>query len=262
MNRQFRLIVVIASTWLAVACSECSEGTNEQVEVANNIEKTKGEALDWEAIPLGASRKEFLDSVWKINGMAAGRQPASKLCHEQFRLSVPDVGHRLMIERPAGDHRLSNCTVRPTPNNEQQTIIEIRASFIDGHSARLTYRFSPGEFASLSGRMKQRFGPGGIVNMTDDILSMEKPEEYQYWKSDDEIWLLGRTTGETALLIHQDLKASFSLPKPTPPSERGKPISLEDIGIGKLDLDATQPNIELPDAGHFEDAGPTNSSKK
>ena len=92
--------------------------------------------------------------------------------------------------------------------------------------------------------------------------SMEKPEEYQYWKSDDEIWLLGRTTGETALLIHQDLKASFSLPKPTPPSERGKPISLEDIGIGKLDLDATQPNIDLPDTDHFEDGGPTNSSKK
>ena len=99
--------------------------------------------------------------------------------------------------------------------------------------------------------------------LTEQIIIDEKRVDYQIWQETGEMWLLSRGETGTALLVHQDMKASETLPAPRRAAKRGEPVSLDDLGIGKLDLNAPLPELNLPDAGPKKDepTGPNATEK-
>ena len=158
-------------------------------------------------------------------------------------------GKKIVVDRSAGGHSLLNCQAQVKKKEGKGGIIGVRGELLDNRLARLTFHFVPKVYPMIVNEFETRFGKANVLTFKENTILGQETLDTLVWRQDEEIWLLRRGRGQTTLLIHQDLKASRVLPEPSPPAKRGKPVSLEDIGIGKLDLTAPLPKIELPDAG-------------
>ncbi|MCP4599669.1 MAG: hypothetical protein GY847_03865 [Proteobacteria bacterium] len=233
------LLAVLFKSMILTGCSDCGQSA---------VGTKTGSPLEWESIPLGIDENGFRDHVAKLFSLDEAVVDERIPCRDQDHLSVPDVDEKIVVERSAGNHTLTNCVLNSKVNEASSPLIGVRAEFIDHHLTGLSYRFAPKEHDRLNSLLKERFGPG-LYTTFQERTTLEKTSlKYQLWRFDDTLWIFSEGSEGTALLTHHDLAASRVLPKPLPPSKRGKPISLDDIGIGKLDLDAPDPEIELPDA--------------
>jgi hypothetical protein len=223
------------------ACGDCDGGPG-------TIEKKQGEALAWEDIGLGIEKSTFFKLARKL-GQVEGVVDENRACRSQFVMIVPDISEEIMQERSAGEHALLSCLVRGSASAESSAVLEIRGEFIDGHLSRLSFRLKPTEHTALKQNLTSRFGKGAEIVLEEDLMMERNKRPFALWKEKDEVWLLSRGEQDTTLLVHQDLKSSQALPPVAKASTRGKPVSLEDLGIGKLDLNAPMPDIEIPDSG-------------
>ncbi len=234
------VIIAMLATSLLIGCMDCEQKV---------IGKKEGQALTWESIPLGIDEAKFKQSAVALAGMSPKADLVRVTCGDQAHFDVPDVGDRVIIERSAGTHVLTNCILKPASHEKSTNLIELRGEFIDHRLARLTYRFSAATYDQISAQLGTRFGPGLKATFKEQSIVEEAAEEYHIWRFTDLLWTFSRGEAGTARLVQQDLAASRTLPEPPPPAKRGKPVSLDDLGIGKLDLDAPQPEIDIPDAG-------------
>ncbi len=234
------MCVVLPGAMFLLACSDCGQSA---------IGEKKGNPLVWETISLGVDEAQFRKKALGLMGSVAGDENEKIPCRDQFHLSVPDIDEKKIVERSAGAHELANCIVKASSEGQSSPLIELRAEFVDHRLARLTYRFAPGEYDRLVGELKARFGDGLAATFQENSLIEEMSTDYRVWRFDEVVWSLAKGEVETSVLVQHDLNATKVLPEPPPPAKRGKPVSLEDLGIGKLDLKAPDPKIELPDVG-------------
>jgi hypothetical protein len=220
-NRSLAIAVFLAPLTFA-GCSYCEQKT---------IGVKKGDALAWESIPMGVDEAEF-----------------RRTCRDQAHLNFPDMREKLIVERAAGGHSIVNC-VLTTTEERSSTLIEVRGEFVDHHLARLSYLFAAGERARLTDELESRFDKG-LTATFEELTPFEKvSREYRVWRFDNAVWTFYQMEEGTVALVQYDLKTIGQLPESAPASKRGKPVSLEDLGIGKLDLNAPDPKIDLPDSG-------------
>ncbi len=225
------------------ACSDCGGNT------VKEIKEIKGDALTFEAITLGVDPPTFQKKAANLVGIESADAENQVVCRDQLELSVPDLDENVVEVRSRGTRILKNCQVKSNALKGQLPIKEIRGEFIDNKLVRLSFRFGSKAYPRVVQQLKQRFGEGSDVVFKEQTLLDELPEPYLAWKRANLVWLLAKSGGGTALLVHQDLQASQVLKEPPKTPKRGKPVSLEDIGIGKLDLNAPLPDIDHPDAG-------------
>ncbi len=207
-----------------------------------------GDALSWEKVHLQMDKKTFLKTAPRLLGIEV-EILEDVACKDQSFLSVPDPKEEIVVERPAGKHALSNCRIQSTDAAQTSLMLEILGEFVDNRLSRISYRFKAEERARILSSLQNRFGKGDPTTFVEQNMIEEQKIEYHYWRDNNQIWLLRAAEPFTVLLIQQDLNLGMMLPLPKEASKRGEPVSLEDIGIGKLDLKAPLPKLDLPDAG-------------
>jgi hypothetical protein len=215
-----------------------------------------GDALPWEQVHLHTDKNTFLKVAPPLMGVEI-EVPEKVACKDQSFLSVPDLDEKTVVERPAGRHALSNCRVQSTIAAQSSLLFEILGEFVDNRLSRISYRFRAEERARVLSLLRTRFGKGDDITLEEQSMIELKETQYHYWRDADQIWLLRASETETVLLIQQDLEAGKKLSLPKGASKRGEPVSLDDIGIGKLDLKAPLPTLDLPDAGAVLPSGKT-----
>ncbi len=225
------------------ACSDCS-GNN-----VKEIKEIKGKALTFEAISLGVTKTAFQKDAARLVGIDPSEAAKKVPCQDQLEMSVPNLDEKAVKARPQGTHALVNCLAKSNTLNDPALIKEVRGEFVDNRLVRATFRFGQQEHNRILQKFEGRFGKASDVVFSEQTLLDESQKRYLAWKHNHLIWLLSKSEGGTTLLVHQDLKASNLLKESKQTSKRGKPVSLEDIGIGKLDLDAPLPEMKIPDAG-------------
>ncbi len=206
----------------------------------------QGDTLVFEAVHLHSDVPSFIKTASGLLGYTAEASP-EKACTDQSTLEVPDLDEKLIVERPGKGHRLSNCRLPAFAGAQSSTVLEIRAEFMDDKLCRVSFRFREAERAQLLALLQRRFGPGDDIVLSEQVLIDAKQTKVHYWRDGDELWLLHEPDEGSVLLIRQDLKSGRLLPLPQAASRRGEPVSLDDIGIGKLDLKAPLPTLDLPE---------------
>lgn len=213
-------------------------------EGGNNMQK-QGDSLAWEQVDLLCDQKTFLKIAPPLAGVVDKMSP-SDICGNQISLSVPDMDEKVIAERSGKGRTLTNCHVRSSIGTQTSTLLEIRGEFIDDRLSRASFRFKEDGRAQILSLLQKRFGPGDDIVLSEQDIFGQKDMRVHYWRDNNEIWLLGEPTSGTVLLIHQDLKSGATLPLPEDASKKGEPVNLDDIGIGKLDLNAPLPELDLP----------------
>ena len=235
-------------------CERCSD---------SNIEK-HGDAVIWELIPFGISEETFIIQTASLMAVVPPKRDLT--CKEQITMPYPDLDEKEIVERPGGDLTLTACTIRAHSAEQTSTLLEIKGEFVADELSRLVFRFTSSQAVNVEESLKKRFGEGDTVTVKEQVIIEETPASYRYWRDKKEVWLLTRGTNDTVLLIHQDLVSGATLKKPAPIAEKGKPVSLDDIGLGgKLDLNAPLPNLddlEIPPDNDASAAPPTPSSER
>ncbi|MDJ0762270.1 MAG: hypothetical protein QNJ97_04705 [Myxococcota bacterium] len=218
----------------------------------NSVAKSKPEGAPtvWESIVLGIEEGKFRTAAKAFAGIAADTDDQLITCTDQLRIVCLDVKKQEITERAASGHTLRNCVLQTLTLEKSSSLVDVRGEFLDGRLVRLTYRLTAGAYGSALKDLTNRFGQGSDVAFKERAFLEEgEVHSYRVWQVADVLWTLSRGEAETALLTAHDVSATRDLPMPAKPSQRGKPVSLEDLGIGKLDLNAKDPAIELPDAG-------------
>lgn len=218
----------------------------------DNIEK-QGNVLVFEQVNLRIDRATFLKTAPPLLGLTE-KVSESTACIDQSTLSVPDMDEKIIVERPGTGRRLSNCRLQSLSGTQSSTVIELRAEFVDDRLARATFRFRESERAMMLSMMQKRFGTGDDMVLTGEELVDTTKFNVHYWREGAELWLLFAPESGTVLLTRQDLQIGMSLPLPKGASKKGEPVSLDDIGIGKLDLKAPLPALDLPNTGRDTDS--------
>ena len=229
---------------LAMAC-DCDEHYD-------NVRERTGDPLSFEAFYLGLDEPAFKNVL--SESLKLDRTTLSSLvkCSDQAFLGVPHFKLKKIEERPAGDHRLTYCSWKKQIRDSTDELIEIRADFLDGRLVKVSFRYPASNYSAVENRITKRLGPGGGIALAEQMDAERVETEYHYWMQQNELWLLSRVTAGHVLLICQDLKVDTLLPGPVAASKKGQPVSLEDLGIGSLDLNAPLPeipNVPLPDSG-------------
>ncbi len=230
------------------ACGDCGGGPG-------RIEQKKGDELSFESIPLKINKAEFVKQALALTQVDPAGTDIKKVCGDQITLSVPDIGEETIVERAKGNHALANCLIRTNRAAQSTALLEVRGEFIDDRLARTSFRLTPAAYDNIRKTIEGRFGKGATVTLTEQIIIEETKADYQIWQEAGEIWMLYKGETGTTLFVHQDLETSRTLPEPPKATKRGEPVSLEDLGIGKLDLNAPLPDLDLPDSG-ADDDGP------
>lgn len=225
---------------LVSGCERCSSPPGA-------ITQKRGDSLPWEEVSLGLAPSAFHQRLTELSLVdpSVAEKPS---CRDQYVISVPDFDTNEIVERSAVNRRLTNCIVREANGSKAANLLEVRGEFLDNRLNRLSFRFKPSELGSLRKTLEDRFDKGETIVLRDHLMMTEEEIPCQIWSEGDESWMLTRAEQETVLLVHQNWKEGLSLPPAPKASVRGKPVSLEDIGIGKLDLNAPLPEVELPDA--------------
>jgi hypothetical protein len=233
------LIAVFWALFMFAACSDCDQKT---------IGAKKGDALAWESIPMGIDEAQFGQAASELLGQNPKENPAPDSCRDQAHLNFPDMSDKLIVERASGGHSILNCVLKGAEGSSS-TLVEVRGEFVDHRLARLTYLFAAGEFERLLGELESRFDKGLTTTFEERTPFEEVSREYRVWRFDNAIWTFYRMEEGTAALVRYELEAIAALPETEQASKRGKPVSLEDLGIGKFDLNAPEPEIYIPDSG-------------
>ena len=204
----------------------------------------QGDPVLWEQISLQASKGEFLKTAAPLVGLSA-ELSAADACQEQTSLSVPDLEEGRIVERPGKGHALSNCRLQSSVGTQSSTMLEVRGEFIDDRLSRVRFRFPEAERPRILHLLSTRFGPGDdIVLSNEDILETEKVSLH-YWRDGDDLWTVETGMSGTVILTHENLAREKNLPAPAKAARKGEPVSLDDIGIGKLDLKADLPSVDV-----------------
>ena len=240
-----RLVVglLIGVSSLVGACNQCSK---------SNIER-KGDAVSYEQLRFGVDEDTFLRESLSL--IPLEHAPSKeKSCKDQVSMLFPDLDEKSVTERVASKGPITTCLVRSHHLKQTSTLIEIRGEFLDGKLSRMTFSFDKSRYQSLESALKMRFGEGDSMRLVEQVIIEDEEKTYQYWTDEKEIWLLSDRKEDPIVLIRQDLlSGQRGLKKRAPVPKKGVPISLDDIGIGKLDLnDAPLPDltgIEIPDGG-------------
>ena len=243
--RATAVLFTLVLTWSMFAgCRQCTE---------NNIEK-KGESTVFEEIPFHISQDDFLKRATQTLSLAAPPEK-SNVCRSQISMPYPVLENEEIRDRFAGNLRLTHCTVRSLSSTQTTTLLEIRGEFISDKLSRISYRIDASQRVNVLKTLTTRFGTGNDITLIEEVIIEDLPSKYRYWRDENEVWLLSAGEADTAVLVHQDLKSGRALSLPTPSTRKGNPVSLEDIGIGKLDLNAPLPSLDgiaLPDSGVSE----------
>ncbi|MDD5306642.1 MAG: hypothetical protein PHU25_04905 [Deltaproteobacteria bacterium] len=241
MNQLVRRGFLVAMT-LPLLVAGCSRGCGG--EHGAGIGPSAAGPGPWKLFAIGSSQAQFVDAAKALaGGKAAPVEPAVS-CGSQARLEVPDPERGIVEERPAGGHAVSNCAVQQASFPSQPSLRLVRGEFVDRALARVTFLFATEAEAGLRAELEKRLGEGGKRDLREPVGAGGGEREVMLWTRGDELWMLSRGSSGLAVVVRQDLRLSRALPAPLPPSVRGKPVSLDDIGIGRLDLKAPIPNVD------------------
>jgi hypothetical protein len=221
-------------------CSRCGDDVPEAREVAGS------KALPWEQVELGVDPAGFRAAIASLAGVA-DQDAASRIgCRQQFTMDVIDAAGRTITERSGRKRSLSNCALLQAGSNRSWSLLSARGEFVDGKLMRLTFAFPKEGFAKLAAELESRLGAGAEVTLEDRsaVLLDSEARKSRLWKRDQELYALVEGDRE-ARLIRQDAALGNLLPPMPEAGERGKPVDLDDIGLGgRLDLDASLPDVD------------------
>ena len=231
---------MIAAQFGSIAsCSRCSD----EEPVDRRVRSDR--ALPWEGVRLGAGEDGFRSSVSEMTGLEPDRIASMMRCGLQAEIAAIDPGSRTLSERSGHGRSLSQCTLLQASAGRSWNLASIRGDFIDGSLAAVSFHFGPGDPATLVSDLEGRLGPGDRVSLEARSILDTGQREHLLWRDGaDELWALDLDRGEGHTLTHQLSALVLSLPTARGASRRGVPVSLEDLGLGEVDLTAP-----LPDAG-------------
>lgn len=234
------LVLALGSLAGPSGCSRCGDDVPEAREIEGSA------ALPWERIELGTDRAVFRSALAALAGIPPGDAEARIGCREQFTMDVVDAEAGTVTERSGRGRELSNCALLQAGSNRTWKLLSARGEFVDGELKRLTFAFSAERFDELAAELASRFGQGAAITLEDRsaVLLDSEQRDSRLWKRAQELFALVEGDREARLVRqHRDL-ADLLQPMP-PAAERGKPVSLDDIGLGGgLDLDAALPDVE------------------
>lgn len=228
-----------ALVWLA-GCSRCGDDVPEAQEVAGS------QVLPWEQVELGVGHDRFRQSLAELAAIPPDQVAGRIRCLDQFTMDVVDPEARAIIERSGRGRELSNCALLQAGAGRSSHLVSARGEFVDGELERVTFAFAPQRFDDLVGELESRFGAGAVVTLEERsaVLLDSENMEGRLWKRGGELVALVRGDREVRL-IRQDASLGQKLPKMPAAAERGKPVNLDDIGLGGgLDLDAALPEVD------------------
>jgi hypothetical protein len=222
-------------------CSRCSDdGVPEAQEVAGSS------ALDWEQVELGVDRQRFRGDLARLAGIPTEDAEARIGCRDQFTMDVIDPGERAITERSGRGHDLGNCTLQQAGSDRSWSLTSARGELVDGKLVRVTFAFGPDQHDRLAQDLTSRFGAGKGLELEERsaVLLDAETRQCSLWRRQGELIALVRGERE-ARLIRQSASLVELLPPMPEAAERGKPVDLDDIGLGGgLDLDAPLPSVE------------------
>jgi hypothetical protein len=249
MGRHPLIAVWLCLALFAAGCERCSEraGADPAGGLPPPVEpRAEAAALPWESVPLGVDRDAFRRAAGALAGIADGDLAARVTCAPRSTLEMIEPGGEAMVERTPAGHDLEGCALLRAGSGAPSGLATVRGDHVDGRLVSVAFSFPPEEEPRLRQALEGRFGPATRRSMTLRTLLGEEPREANLWNVGDTAWLL--LPGATAVtLVHQDPRAAAGLGRPAPVPVRGRPVSLDDIGLGGgLDLDTP---LRPPDLG-------------
>lgn len=233
------LLALGASPWLA-GCSRCGDEVPEAREAAGSSQ------LPWEKVALGADQAGFRASIAALAGIADDRAGTRIGCREHFTMDLIDAEARTITERSGRGLALANCALLQAGSDRSWSLLSARGEFVNGKLMRLTFAFPIQRFDALAAELGSRFGPGAETTLEDRsaVLLDSEDRESRLWTRDKELIALVKGDREVRL-VRQDAALGRLLPPMPAASKRGKPVNLDDIGLGGgLDLDASLPAVD------------------
>jgi len=241
-NKAIPVVLALALGVLAGAggCSRCGDDVPKAREVEGSTQ------LPWERVELGTDQAGFRASLAALSGIAAADAAARIGCREQFTMDVIDADARTITERSGRGRELSNCALLQAGSNRSWSLLSARGELVDGKLMRVTFAFPAERFDVLAAELESRFGTGAVATLEDRsaVLLDSEDRDSRLWKREHELFALVRGDREVRF-VRQDTTLGKQLPPMPAAAERGKPVSLDDIGLGGgLDLDAALPDVE------------------
>lgn len=240
-------LAIVVALLCQPICSACSRCQGERAPT--------GASLEWETVRLGVDIHGFRKAAAQFAGIDAGSAESMITCSAQTELAVIDLEENAIVDRAAGGHALENCLLELPASERHPSLMLVRAEFVDSRLVKVSYRFAPGRRDSLATALTGRFGDGEEVSLEERSIFDQRATTATLWHAGNEIWALFSTGEGADLVVRQDRVACGTLPSSTGAegAEKGKPVSLDDLGIGKLDLNAPLP--EVPEV-RVSDSGP------
>ncbi len=213
-------------------------------------ERDVATALNLEKIHLGVGSGRFLQAAQHLLSIEFDETSGAFVCQTQIEIGVPDLDRQVIEDRMAGDHQLESCRVQVEKTEQSSPLLFIRGEFIDSKLAKVVFHFRPGQKDSIVEDLVSRWGKARQMVLTErSIVDPAKQRETLAWQRGNELRLLWEGSSGTTIVVRYNLASGEKLRPPAPASVRGKPVSLEDLGIGKLKLSAPPRVLKLTDGG-------------
>ncbi len=200
---------------------------------------------------LGTDADSFRGVLAQLSGLQEEDAATIITCVDQSIIEVVDPAKGLISERPVVDGTLSNCALMQAGENKSWQLLSAKGEFLKGVMVGATYNFPADYHGGLLREMTARYGPGEERQLRVINLLGDGSATMRLWSVDDKLWALEKGKGVTRLL-HQDTDELTGLPEPTPPAEKGKPVSLDEIGLGG-GLDLNDDLDDIPDVIDVEE---------
>jgi hypothetical protein len=247
MNHLVRkgFLVALVLPALVSGCSRGCGGEREAVSggpaQANRPASSPG---PWKLFLAGMTRARFVEAAGALAGGKVAPVAPVIPCGPQARLEVPDPRTWIVEERPATGHDVSNCALQQASFPGEPSLRVVRGEFVDGALARVSFLFAAEAETGVRAELEKLLGEGETRLLREPAAAGDEEREAMAWQRGDELWTLSRGRDGLIAVVRQDLRVSRTLPAPLPPSVRGKPVSLDDLGIGRLDLEAPLPSVD------------------
>ena len=240
---------------LASGCSMCGE---EPLPESKPVEGSS--RLPWEEIELGMKAGEFRKALAHMADLSSPDGGAEVVdCRDQSAIEVIDLAKGVVVERKAGGGALSNCALMQAGRKKSWSLLSAKGEFLGDSLVSVALVFKADFGGGLAKEISDRFGPGEERKIEERTLLGDREVTMRLWRIGEELWAL--EAGEkTTRLVLQDTARLKDLEDLPPPPEKGKPVNLDDIGLGGgLDLDDELDDIPQLDLEPSPDAGPGGS---
>jgi hypothetical protein len=242
MFKYITIFIFSVSLFANVSCSGCNEKPKGE-KLKESITVNGSKILKWEIINPGITLDRLNSLLSKVTGIDSADIKRSIKCSFGTAIDVIDPINAAISERLSVKPPLTVCTLLQIGLKRSGNLSSVRAFFMQNRLVSITYRFKKDAYKILNGHLSKRFGPSQSRELTRLSIIDNQKEQISLWKVKNDIWALQQQSNNTDL-IRQDSDKLKDLPLPPKPSQKGKPVSLDDLGIkGGLEVDLS----DIPD---------------